>query len=84
MWASDISDAVQANVVLADLVDRSYEPDMKFGDTLRIDDDANLAVRIKATDTSAMVVTQKNSMVKKALRALFHTSAISLRGSLMV
>lgn len=52
-WSAEIEDAVQANTVLMDLVDRRYEKEMKFGDILRINDDANLAVRMKSTDTTA-------------------------------
>lgn len=53
VWANELSDAVQAETVLAGLVDRSFEPQLKFGDIIRIDDSANLAVRMKSTDTSA-------------------------------
>jgi len=53
IWAKEVEDAVQAETVLTDLVDTRYEADMKFGDILRINDDANLAVRMKATDTTA-------------------------------
>ncbi|MCR4342200.1 MAG: hypothetical protein NUW01_20165 [Gemmatimonadaceae bacterium] len=52
-WSAEIEDAVQAETNLSDLVDRRYEKEMKFGDIIRINDDANLAVRMKATDTTA-------------------------------
>jgi len=52
-WSNEIEDAVQAETVLMDLVDRKYEKEMKFGDILRINDSANLAVRMKSTDTTA-------------------------------
>jgi hypothetical protein len=52
-WSNEIEDAVEAKTVLLDLVDRRYESQMKHGDILRINDDANLAVRMKATDTTA-------------------------------
>lgn len=53
IWAPEISDAVQANVVLGSLVDRQYEDDMKFGDTIHIRDASNPAVRFKSADTTA-------------------------------
>lgn len=53
IWASDVSDAAQANTVLADLVDRSFEDDMKFGRILAIQDMSNPAVRMKSGDTTA-------------------------------
>lgn len=52
-WSSEITDAVQAETVLMDLVDRRYESEMKFGAIIKINDDANLAVRMKSTDTTA-------------------------------
>lgn len=53
MFASEVSDAVQAATVLCPLVDRSFEKDVKFGDTIRIPDASNPAVRYKSDDTSA-------------------------------
>lgn len=53
VWASEISDASQANIVLAGLVDRQFEDDMKFGRIVHIKDRSNPAVRIKTADTSA-------------------------------
>jgi len=53
IWGAEISDAVQAHIGLVDLVDRSFEKEMKVGDIIHISDRANLAVRVKATDTSA-------------------------------
>ncbi len=52
-WASELSDAVQANTCLSDLVDRRYEKEMKFGQIIKIQDEANLAVRMKSTDTTS-------------------------------
>ena len=52
-WAAEVEDAVQAETNLTGLVDTHYESQMKFGDILRINDDANIAVRMKSTDTSA-------------------------------
>lgn len=52
-WSAEISDAVQAHTGLADLVDRSFEKEMKVGDIIHISDRANLAVRVKSADTSA-------------------------------
>ena len=53
IWEPEISDAVQAHVGLADLVDRSFETTMKVGDQIHISDRANLAVRMKGTDSTA-------------------------------
>lgn len=54
VWTSQISDAVQANIVLSELVDRSFEADMKkFGDICHITNASNPAVRVKSEDTSA-------------------------------
>jgi hypothetical protein len=53
IWASDVSDAAQANTILADLVDRNFEDDMKFGRIIAIQDMSNPAVRIKSQDTTA-------------------------------
>lgn len=52
-WSSEITDAVQAETVLMDLVDRQYDKEMKFGSIIKINDEANLAVRMKSTDTTA-------------------------------
>jgi hypothetical protein len=54
VWTSQLSDAVQANIVLSELVDRSFEADMKkFGDICHITNASNPAVRVKSEDTSA-------------------------------
>ena len=53
IWATDVSDAVQANTVLPDLIDRSYEDQMRFGRVLVIPDRSNPAVRMKTEDTTA-------------------------------
>lgn len=53
VWASDVSEAAQANTMLAGLVDRQYEKDLRFGRTVVIRDRSNPAVRIKTEDTSA-------------------------------
>lgn len=53
IWAAEVSDATQANVVLAGLVDRQYEDDMKFGRIVHIKDWSNPAVRIKSEDSTA-------------------------------
>ena len=51
-WATELSDASQAWIGLASLVDRSFEDVLKVGDTVTIPDAANPAVRFKTTDSS--------------------------------
>jgi hypothetical protein len=53
IWASDVSDAAQAATGLADLVDRQFEDDLKYGRVIAIPDHSNPAVRIKSEDTTA-------------------------------
>jgi hypothetical protein len=53
VWANEVSDATQARTVLGALVDRQWESQLKFGDTIHIVDASNPAVRIKSEDTSA-------------------------------
>lgn len=53
IWIPEVSDAAKANTVLATLVDRSFEDNMRMGRIAAIQDFSNPAVRIKAEDTSA-------------------------------
>lgn len=53
IWAPEVSDAARANTVLATLVDRSFEDNMRMGRVLVINDLSNPAVRIKTEDTTA-------------------------------
>jgi hypothetical protein len=54
IWATDLSDAAEANVVLSSLVDRQYEKNLKsMGRVVVINDLSHPAVRIKTEDTSA-------------------------------
>src|SRR3990167_6589195 len=53
VWSSEISDATQAHTGLADLVDRSFESDMKSGDIVHIQDWSNPAVRVKTEGTNS-------------------------------
>lgn len=53
IWASEVSDATQANIVLAGLVDRQFEDDMAFGRIVHIKDWSNPAIRIKSEDSTA-------------------------------
>lgn len=53
IWIPETSDAARANTVLATLVDRSFEDNMRMGRIAVINDLSNPAVRIKAEDTSA-------------------------------
>ena len=52
VWATELSDASQAWIGLASLVDRQYEDELKVGKTVTIPDRANPAVRFKSADTS--------------------------------
>ena len=49
----EVSDAAKANTILATLVDRQYEDNMRMGRVAVINNRSNPAVRIKAEDTSA-------------------------------
>lgn len=53
IWIPEVSDAARANTCLADLVDRSFEDNMRMGRVAVINDMSNPAVRIKTEDTSA-------------------------------
>ena len=52
VWANEVSDAAQAATGLANLVDRSFEDQLKFGRIIDIPDHSNPAVRIKTEDTT--------------------------------
>ena len=49
----EVSDAAKGNTILATLVDRQYEDNMRMGRVAVINNRSNPAVRIKAEDTSA-------------------------------
>ncbi len=74
-WHPELSDAVQAHVGLADLVDRSFDSTMKSGDQIRINDRANLAVRGKSADSSAtwsnVTETQQNVTINRQVYNAF-------------
>lgn len=53
IWADELAEATQENAGLADLVDRSFEDQMRFGRVLAIQNRSNPAVRMKTEDTSA-------------------------------
>ncbi len=53
VWAPELSDAVQANCVLPDLIDRHFEDSLKFGNNFVIPDRSNPAVRMKTQDAQA-------------------------------
>lgn len=53
IWIPETSDAARANTVLATLVDRSFEDNMRMGRVAVINDLSNPAVRIKTEDTTA-------------------------------
>lgn len=69
VWGPEISDASQAHIGLADLVDRSFEADMKVGDIIHIQDWSNPAVRVLAEDTAAtysnITETQQNVTINR-------------------
>lgn len=69
IWAPEISDATQAHTGLVDLVDRSFEDDMKSGDIIHIQDWSNPAVRVKTEDTAATISnrteTQQNITINR-------------------
>ena len=81
VWAADISEATKAHVGLADLVDRSYEDDMKSGDIIHIQDFSHPAVRVKTEDTAATISnrteTQQNVTINRQAycRMLFENIA---------
>lgn len=53
IWIPETSDAARANTCLAELVDRSFEDNMRMGRIAVINDLSNPAVRIKTEDASA-------------------------------
>jgi len=53
IWIPETSDAARANTVLATLVDRSFEDNMRMGRIAVINDLSNPAVRIKLEDATA-------------------------------
>ena len=69
VWATDLSDATEAYVGLADLVDRTFDNDMKSGDIVHIQDRSHPAVRVKAQDTAATISniteTQQNITINR-------------------
>ena len=69
VWAAELSDATQAYVGLSDLVDRSFESDMKSGDIVHIQDITNPSVRVKSEDTAATIAnrteTQQNITINR-------------------
>lgn len=53
IFETEAGDAVQANIVLAELVDTSFEQKMRVGRVIAIVDKSNPAVRVKSEDVSA-------------------------------
>ncbi len=68
-WATELSDATKAHLGLADLVDRSFEKDMKNGDIIHIQDFSHPSVRVKGEDAAATWVnraeTQQNITINR-------------------
>lgn len=69
VWSTEISDATQAHTGLADLVDRSFEPEMNSGDIVHIQDWSNPAVRVKTEGTNStftnIAETQQNVTINR-------------------
>ncbi len=69
IWAAEISDATQAHVGLADLVDRAFEASMDSGDIIHIQDWSNPAVRVKSEGTNStfanIAETQQNITINR-------------------
>jgi hypothetical protein len=53
IWSNELSEATQAHIGLADLVDRQFESEMNSGDIIHIQDFSNPAVRVKAEGTNS-------------------------------
>lgn len=53
IFETESGDAVQANIVLAELVDTSFEDKMRMGRVIAIVDKSNPAVRVKSEDSTA-------------------------------
>lgn len=53
MWSGQTLDYREENLVLANLFDRSFENDAKFGDTIHVPNITKLTVRTKAANTDA-------------------------------
>lgn len=81
IWASDLSEATKQHTGLADLVDRSFENDMKSGDIIHIQDFTHPAVRVKTEDTASTISnrteTQQNVTINRQAycRMLFENIA---------
>jgi len=52
IWSAETIDAVEGRVVLAGLVDRRFEKELKVGDSLNIATISNLTVGLKAANTN--------------------------------
>lgn len=52
IWATDVIEAAQENLVMAELVDRRFEKDMKYGDVLHIPNLSAVTVTDKSADTA--------------------------------
>jgi hypothetical protein len=69
VWINEISDATQAHTGLADLVDRSFDSEMRSGDIAHIQDWSNPAVRVKSEEPAATITniteTQQNITINR-------------------
>lgn len=75
IWSDELSEATQENTGLANLVDRSFEDEMRFGRVLAIQNKSNPAIRMKTEDTSAtwanITETQQTLTINKQAYAAF-------------
>ena len=62
VWAADLADATKAHIGLSDLVDRTFEPQMKSGDIVHIMDFSNPSVRVKSEDTASTIANRTETM----------------------
>lgn len=65
IWSADTIDAVEANIVLAGLINRRWESEMKMGDIFRVGYISNLTASTKSasTDVSLQTVTESEETV---------------------
>ena len=65
VWSADTIDAVEANIVLAGLINRRWESEMRMGDIFRIGYISNLTANTKsaATDVSLEAITEGEETV---------------------
>lgn len=55
IWSNTVLVARESRLVFGDLVDRSYEKDLKFGDTVHVGSIGNLAARAKTLNSNSAI-----------------------------